>query len=61
MAKAVARLRGRDYVVPRDVQEVFVMTVSHRLLLTGQAEGRGITAAQVLQEILETVPVPKLH
>ena len=61
MAKAVARLRGRDYVVPRDVQEVFVMTVSHRLLLTGQAEGRGITASQVLQEILETVPAPKLH
>ena len=61
MAKAVARLRGRDYVVPRDVQEVFVMTVAHRLLLTGQAEGRGVTAQDVLGQVLESVTVPKLH
>jgi len=61
MAKAVARLRGRDYVVPRDVQEVFVHTVAHRLLLSSQAEGRGMQARDVLEQILQTVPAPKLH
>jgi len=60
MAKAIARLRGRDYVVPRDVQEVFVSTVAHRLLLTSQAEGRGMTCHSVLDEILHTVPAPRL-
>ena len=40
MAKAVAQLKGRDYVVPADVREVFVWTVAHRLLLSPYAEGR---------------------
>jgi len=60
MAKAIARLRGRDYVVPRDVQEVFVNTVAHRLLLTSQAEGQGLTCQQVLEELLRTVAAPRL-
>ena len=61
MAKAVAKLRGRDYVVPRDVQEVFVHTIAHRLLLTAKAEGTGIRAEQVLAQILESVKAPKLR
>ena len=61
MAKAVAALRGRDYVVPKDVQEVFLHTVAHRLLLTAKAESAGVTAQQVLAQVLEKVPVPKLR
>jgi len=61
MAKAVAALRGRDYVIPQDVQEVFQHTVAHRLLLTAKAESMGVTAQQVLTQILEKVPVPKLR
>ena len=61
MAKAVAQLRGRDYVTPKDVQEVFLRTVAHRLLLTPKAEAAGVTAYQVLGEILETVPAPQTH
>ena len=60
MAKAIARLRGRDFVVPKDVQEVFVCTVAHRLLLTSQAEGQGITAEAILAELLKSVPAPRL-
>ena len=59
MSKAVAQLRGRDYVTPRDVQEVFQRTVSHRLLMAPKAEASGITADAVLKSILETVPAPK--
>ncbi len=61
MAKAVARLRGRDYVTPGDVREVFVSTVSHRLLLSPRAEAQGRTPEQILREILSTVPAPKLR
>ena len=50
MAKAVARLRGRDYVVPQDVKEVFAPTVAHRLLLTPKAEGQGVSPEQILEE-----------
>ena len=61
MAKAVARLRGRDYVVPSDVKEVFVHTVAHRLVLSPRAEGQGKTAEMVLRSILEMVSAPKLR
>ena len=61
MAKAVARLRGRDYVIPGDVREVFIHTVAHRLLLSSRAEAQGITAEQILREILESVNAPKLR
>jgi len=61
MAKAVARLRGRDYVIPSDVKEVFVHTVAHRLVLSPKAEGRGRTAEMVLRSILETIPAPRLR
>ena len=61
MSKAVARLRGRDYVVPGDVREVFVHTVAHRLLLSPRAEARGRQAEQILRDILESVDAPRLR
>lgn len=61
MAKAVAQLRGRDYVVPGDVREVFLHTVAHRLILSPKAESQGKSAEQVLREILDATPAPKLR
>ena len=61
MSKAAARLRGRDYVIPADVKEVFVRPLSHRLLLTAQAESTGRTPADLLGAILAAVPQPKLR
>ena len=55
MAKAVARLRGRDYVIPGDVREVFVHTVAHRLVLSARAEGKDKSAEMILRELLEQV------
>lgn len=60
MSKAVAQLQGRDYVIPADVREVFVNTVSHRLLLSSRAEARNVSAEQVLQDILSTVTAPSI-
>ena len=61
MAKSVAQLRGRDYVVPGDVREVFPQTVAHRLILSPRVETQGKCAELVLRNILDTVPVPKLR
>lgn len=59
MAKSVARLRGRDYVVPGDVREVFALTLSHRLVL---APGGGETSPEeILRAILEATPTPRLR
>ena len=61
MAKAVARLRGRDYAVPGDVREVFIPTVAHRLLLSPRAEVQGLSPEQILRDILEHTDAPKLR
>ena len=61
MAKAVAQLRGRDYVVPGDVREVFVPTVAHRLILSAKAESMGKTNRDVLGELLDKTPAPRLR
>ena len=60
MARAFAQLRGRDYVVPKDIQEVLLPTVAHRLLLSPKAQGQGMSAEDILQEILKKVPAPKM-
>lgn len=60
MARAVAFLHGRDYVVPADVQSVLPYTVAHRLLLTPEAEAQGLTTREVLQQLQRQVPAPKL-
>ena len=61
MAKAVAMLKGRDYVTPEDVQTVFVDTVSHRLLLAPEAEARDVSEAKLLQTILRKTAAPRLR
>lgn len=61
MAKAVAQLRGRDYVLPGDVREVFIWTIAHRLILSPKAEGQGKTSEQILTEIISQVPAPRIR
>lgn len=59
MAKSIAQLRGRDYVVPKDVQEVFVQTVAHRLERSAKAGEQEV--GDILQVILQKMPAPKLR
>ena len=61
MAKSIAQLHGRDYVIPADIRDVFAVTVAHRLILTSQAESQGRSPAGILAEILTKVAPPKLR
>lgn len=56
-ARAHAWLAGRDYVSPEDVQAVVHDVLRHRLILTFEAEARGINADQVIDQLLAAVPV----
>lgn len=58
MAKARAYLEGRDFVIPEDVQAIFPDVCAHRIILTQRARLSGVTAEQVLSELLKTVEVP---
>ena len=57
-----AGVRGRapagHFVVPDDVKTVAGPVLTHRLVLTAAAEVRGASAADVLAEVIRSVPVP---
>ncbi len=57
-AQALAGMRGRGYVIPDDVKLLAKPTLAHRLIVTPAARVRSITSTAVLEEILQTVPVP---
>ena len=58
MAKAQAVLKGRSFVVPEDVQDIFIDVCAHRLILKPQARVQGITEQSVLEGILKEVYPP---
>jgi len=62
MSQACAYLRGRNYVKPDDVKEVFVDTCAHRVTLTASAKGQQLTTTGIINEIKGKVkePVVKL-
>ena len=55
MARAHAVLEERNYVIPEDVQAVFLDVCAHRLVLRPQARVDGVTARDLLQQILQSV------
>ena len=57
-ARALAAIRGRDYVLPDDVKFLVPYVLAHRAILNSQSRLRGRDAEGVLQEVLESVPVP---
>jgi MoxR-like ATPase len=57
-AQAYAAGLGRHYVVPDDVRLLAAPVLAHRLVPTAQAEIRGSSTAEILEEVLGTVPVP---
>ncbi|HEX5939875.1 MAG TPA: MoxR family ATPase [Dehalococcoidia bacterium] len=57
-ARTLAALRGRAFVIPDDIQEMALLVLPHRLILSSQARLRGRDADALVEEVLEGVPVP---
>jgi len=58
VAKARARVLGRDYVEPDDVKAVAPTVLAHRLILAPEARSSGLDAEDLVRSILERTPVP---
>ena len=58
-AKALALLRGRDFVVPKDIKDLAVRCLAHRIMLAPDAKVHGLSAESLVAKLLETVPVPQ--
>lgn len=61
MSKAAAFVEGRDYVVPEDIKKIFGDVAGHRMVLESRARYEDKTSREILDEILDTVPVPKVE
>ena len=59
--RALALLRGRDYVLPTDVRDLARDVLRHRIVLTYEALAAGVDADRVLDGVLERVPMPQIE
>lgn len=59
LSRAKAYLAGRKYVIPEDVQDVYIESCAHRIVLKPQARAEGTKQEKILKEILETVRAPR--
>lgn len=57
-AKVRAAMEGRNFVTPDDVQEIAVPVLAHRMMLSNEARLSHTGNAQIIEKILEEVPVP---
>lgn len=57
-AKAWAFIQGRGYVTPQDVKTIAMDVLRHRLIVSYEAEAENITSEELVQKILDVVPVP---
>ena len=56
--QALAALRGRDYTLPDDIKSLAIPALAHRLILKEQNRLRGENAKQILEGIIDRIPVP---
>ena len=58
-ARALAYLRGRDYVLPDDVSDLAPDVLRHRLVLSYEALADGLTPDQLVHKIMQRIPPPE--
>ncbi|MFC4113048.1 AAA family ATPase [Nonomuraea zeae] len=56
--RALALLRGRDYVLPEDVRDLAHDVMAHRLVLSFDALADGVSAREIVDRVLDAVPMP---
>ena len=58
VVRAMALIQDRDYVIPDDVKDLAYAVLAHRMILAPSARMRGLQTRQVIEGLLELVPVP---
>src|SRR5690606_16157000 len=58
-SKTIAAMNGRDFVTPDDILYVTVPILRHRIILTPEKEMEGISTEEVIQQIIQTMEIPR--
>ncbi len=56
--KALAYLRGREFVLPDDIIELAPDVLRHRIVLALEADLQGVSADALIADLLQAIPVP---
>ena len=57
-AKAIAFTQGRSFVTPQDLKDIAPDVLRHRVIVSYEAEAENVNSDEIIQRILDTVPVP---
>lgn len=58
-SKAFAAIRGRDFVTPEDIKDCSYAVLRHRVMVAPEREMEGLTADEIIRQILETIEIPR--
>ena len=58
-SKAFAAVRGRDFVTPEDIKESSYAVLRHRIMVSPEREMEGLTADEIIRQILEVIEIPR--
>lgn len=58
-SKAIAAMRGRDFITPDDIREVAIPVLQHRVMLTPEREMEGLTTGEIVRQLIQSVEVPR--
>jgi MoxR-like ATPase len=58
-SKAIAAMQGRDFVTPEDILDVVIPVLRHRIILAPDKEMEGITEAEVIKQIIQSMEIPR--
>ncbi len=58
-SKSFAAIRGRDFVTPEDIKEASFGVLRHRVMVSPEREMEGLTADEIVRQILESIEIPR--
>lgn len=58
-SKALAAMRGRDFVIPEDIKFVAAPALKHRIMVTPEKEMEGVTSEHIVLQIIERIEIPR--
>lgn len=58
-SKGFAALDGRDFVTPEDIKEAAIPVLHHRIVVNPEREMEGLTASEIIHQIVETIDIPR--
>ncbi|MGH2361597.1 MAG: AAA family ATPase, partial [bacterium] len=59
--KALALIRGREFVLPEDVRDIAPEVMRHRLVLSYEALAQDINGDYIVKRVIDSIPAPRVH